>query len=164
MITSNQPTFAFRPRSRRALAVLGLNFLLAASLSHGQSVQSPETAATAASEEDGDVIELAAFTVMSGTNIRGVEQSTGSVVIGMTRADIQATGPATTEELLKVNPAMGNFQALFPGNGDAGGSYLPSIHGLGEGQTLVLINGHRLPGSGWLATGADPSAIPPSAL
>jgi len=144
--------------------VLGLNFLLAASLSHGQSVQSPETAATAASEEDGDVIELAAFTVMSGTNIRGVEQSTGSVVIGMTRADIQATGPATTEELLKVNPAMGNFQALFPGNGDAGGSYLPSIHGLGEGQTLVLINGHRLPGSGWLATGADPSAIPPSAL
>jgi len=101
---------------------------------------------------------------MSGTNIRGVEQSTGSLVIGMARADIQAAGPASTEDLLKVNPAMGNFQALFPGNGDAGGSYLPSIHGLGEGQTLVLINGHRLPGSGWLATGADPSAIPPSAI
>ncbi|MBC2607275.1 TonB-dependent receptor plug domain-containing protein [Pelagicoccus albus] len=113
--------------------------------------------------QDEEVFTLDAFQV-TGTNIRGGEQNTGSKVINFNRVQIEELGVTTTEALLKTNPAMGNFQSLYQGNGDAGGGYVPSIHGIGEGQTLVLVNGHRLPGSGWLVTAADPSVIPASAI
>ena len=129
----------------------------------GITVYSTQMNAQTDNAMDDEVYELGAF-VVTGTNIRGAEQSTGSNVMNIGRLDIEMTAAVSTESLLKTNPLLSNFQAQFQGNGDAGGAYVPSIHGIGEGQTLVLINGHRLPGSGWLVTAADPSSIPPSAI
>nr|WP_303694938.1 TonB-dependent receptor [Brevundimonas subvibrioides] len=107
--------------------------------------------------------------VVTGTSIRGVAP-VGANVITVTREDIQDTGAQTVQELLKSVPQVTGFnnagQGSF-GSADAAGTNAPTIHSLGasaSNNTLVLIDGHRLPLTGVNHTLADPSIIPPIAL
>ena len=115
--------------------------------------------------EESEVEEI----VVTGTSIRGVAP-VGSNVISVTQEDIQDTGAQTVQELLKSVPQVTGFnnagQGSF-GSADAAGTNAPTIHSLGasaSNNTLVLIDGHRLPLTGVNHTLADPSIIPPIAL
>jgi iron complex outermembrane receptor protein len=97
---------------------------------------------------------------VTGTRIRGM-QPVGSHVISVTRRDILMQGSQTTSGLLATLPALSSFNTHpHPDSGGALPTTAPDIHGLGGAATLVLVNGHRLPGAGILTTYADPSLLP----
>ena len=85
--------------------------------------------------------------VVTGTSIRGA-QPVGSNLITMDRSAIENTGAVSTQELLTDIPGLSGF-----GGSPQGTQGVPAalgIHGIGQGSstaTLVLIDGHRLPGS-----------------
>ena len=107
---------------------------------------------------------------VTGTSIRGVA-AVGSDVTTIRREDIAATGATTSTELLRSVPEMGSFSASGINNGQNQANFVdqPAIHGIGVGNgggglTLVLLDGHRLPGAGINQTAPDAGAIPTSIL
>ncbi len=120
--------------------------------------------------EDADAEELESF-VMTGSRIRRLDVETVNPVISMTAADIQQTGFTTIGEALRSLP-FNSGQSLVPN--DAGTSFTPGIstanlRGLGNNNTLVLINGRRTapyaaPGFDGLQTMFDFNSIPESAI
>lgn len=103
--------------------------------------------------------------VVTGSSIRGVPP-TGSNLIQLGAASVIETGAATVQELLANVPQLGTFNQAPRPDPHSNGilSTAPNIRGIGQAQTLVLINGHRLVGTGHLQNIADPSIIPPSVL
>jgi iron complex outermembrane recepter protein len=117
--------------------------------------------------------------VVTGTSIRGVAP-VGSNLITVDRAQIEASGAQTIQQVLRTVPAVTGFGnsaqgAVGQGGGGAGGfqsfdgagNYTPTIHGLGASAsngTLILIDGHRVPLSGINHTLADPTVIAPLAI
>ncbi|WP_165391003.1 TonB-dependent receptor domain-containing protein [Pseudoduganella lutea] len=138
-------------KTRIALAICGL-----AGLCQGASAQQavqPENVVT-----------------VTGTSIRGVA-AVGSDVTTIRREDIAATGATTSTELLRSVPEMNNFGASGINNGQNQANFVdqPAIHGIGVGNggaglTLVLLDGHRLPGAGINQTAPDAGSIPTSIL
>ncbi|MBB5685934.1 TonB-dependent receptor domain-containing protein [Sphingobium boeckii] len=120
-----------------------------------------------ASEED-PVSE--ADIVVTGTLIRG-QAPTGSDITTVTADDIAQLGIAETSQLLGSLPSDSNFNSR-PQVGSFGQFQTvnaPVLRFLGGGasgsnSTLLLLNGHRLPGMGVTQTSADIDAIPPGAL
>ena len=108
--------------------------------------------------------------VITGTSIRGVAP-TGSELVTISRDDIDATGATTGTELLRSIPQMGSFNALGGNTGSNQANFVdqPAIHGIGVGNggaglTLVLFDGHRLPGAGVNQTAPDAGVIPQSII
>lgn len=108
--------------------------------------------------------------VVTGTSIRGVAP-VGQSVQTVTSADIVATGATNVTELLRSVPSIGSFNSTGPNIGGNQANFVdqPAIHGIGVGNgggglTLILLDGHRLPGAGINQSTPDPSAIPSSAL
>jgi len=102
--------------------------------------------------------------IVTGTSIRGAPP-TGSALVSVTREEIVAIGAQTTQDIIKDIPALGAFgQTLTPTNDFGQVGIKPSIHNIGAGATLTLLNGHRMVGAGILQTNPDPSVIPPSAI
>ena len=146
----------------RLAAIFGI--CTAASLNNPACAQ--EAAAAATSEPRQQLEEV----VVTGTSIRGVAP-TGSELVTVSREDIEATGATTGTELLRSIPQMGNFNALGVNTGSNQANFVdqPAIHGIGVGNggaglTLVLFDGHRLPGAGVNQTAPDAGVIPPSAV
>ncbi len=100
--------------------------------------------------------------VITGTLIRGT-QPPGSELVTVDRAAIEATGATTTTNLMTKLPSLSSFGALPTGTTDFANP-VPQFNIRASGGTLVLVNGHRLVGSGILQTTPDPSAIPVSAI
>lgn len=91
--------------------------------------------------------------VVTGTHIRGLTDSP-SPVRKITRAEIDATGVTTTEDLMATLPenvggiGVGTSMASIPAQGGQQNFDFASgvnLRGLGSDATLVLLNGHRLP-------------------
>jgi iron complex outermembrane receptor protein len=91
--------------------------------------------------------------VITGTNIRGIKDSP-SPVRTISRAEIDATGVATSEDLMALMPenvggvGVETSLAGIPAQNGTNNSALASginLRGLGSDSTLVLLNGHRLP-------------------
>jgi iron complex outermembrane receptor protein len=103
--------------------------------------------------------------VVTGTSIRGVAP-VGSNLIQLGSQAVVEQGAATTQELFANVPQLGTFnQAPRPDQRSNGIlSTAPNIRGIGQAQTLVLVNGHRLVGVGHLQNIPDPSIVPPSAI
>ncbi|HWK48261.1 MAG TPA: TonB-dependent receptor, partial [Steroidobacter sp.] len=105
--------------------------------------------------------------IVTGTNIRGVENSTAPVTV-LTREYINSTGYSTSGQLLAS--VTQNFAAAnqsgqnVPGVGGSReeGAAI-NLRGIGEGTTLVLINGRRL-SPGFRSAAVDISALPLSAV
>lgn len=125
------------------------------------------TGATRASRDaESDVEELEEVFV-TGTHIRGIQNSTSALTV-LDRPYIESTGIGTTTGLIESLPQ--NFSlasqsgVLVPGVSDSGaqGSSI-NLRGLGEGTTLVLLNGRRMP-SGFSGSAVDISALPLSAI
>jgi iron complex outermembrane receptor protein len=108
--------------------------------------------------------------IVTGTSIRGVAP-TGSELVTVSRTDIDATAASTSTELLRSLPQLNNFNATLVNTGSNQANFVdqPAIHGIGVGNggaglTLVLFDGHRLPGAGVNQTAPDAGVIPTSAI
>ncbi len=103
---------------------------------------------------------------VTGTQIRG-QAPVGANLITLDREAIEASGLATTEELLRTLPQNfgGGFaqHVSFQGGNIGGGSSV-NLRGLGPDATLTLVNGRRLPVMGLRGNFADISSVPVSAI
>jgi iron complex outermembrane receptor protein len=147
-----------RPFAAHLLACTAFTSLLAAG--HGAMAQ--QSATQQAAQEEGLAVEEV---VVTGTSIRGVAP-VGSNLISLGSQAVLETGAATTQELFATVPQLATFNTAPRPDQRSNGtlSTAPNIRGIGQAQTLVLINGHRLVGVGHLQNIPDPSIVPPSAI
>lgn len=90
--------------------------------------------------------------VVTGSSIRRIVSDEALPVQVFTKEEIQATGAVTTEELLQKLPAlqsMGGSHSSIDGAGGLTnyGQATPSLRGLGDSYTLVLVNGRPADGN-----------------
>lgn len=112
---------------------------------------------TAESEVDsGDPI------VVTGSRVRG-QAPVGSTVIGLGRAEIEASSAVTVDRMIKEVPQVFDLGVSENSRGQSGGSgnitYGNSVNlrGIGPYATLVLIDGHRVTSN---SRSVDPSVLP----
>jgi iron complex outermembrane receptor protein len=161
-------------RTRMALAICGIAGACHGAHAQDQQVQQVQPAQDAAPVPARPPARAATtpenVVTVTGTSIRGVA-AVGSDVTTIRREDIAATGATTSTELLRSVPEMNNFSASGINNGQNQANFVdqPAIHGIGvdnggAGLTLILLDGHRLPGAGINQTAPDAGAIPTSIL
>src|SRR5450830_1177431 len=110
--------------------------------------------------------------VVTGSSIKRIDGETALPVQILKREDIERTGAATTEELVKQISAFssaGSVSTAAAAGTQTGSIAALSLRGLGSARTLVLINGRRASvyggGSGGLAgASVDVNSIPLSAI
>ena len=100
--------------------------------------------------------------VVTGTLIRGA-QPVGAELVTLDREAIVSSGALTTTNLMTSLPQLTSFNALPIGTSDFANP-VPRFNIRATAGTLVLLNGHRMVGSGILQTTPDPSAIPIGAI
>jgi outer membrane receptor protein involved in Fe transport len=104
---------------------------------------------------------------VTGTHIHGAPNETVPLIV-LDKQDIEAAGFGTTTQLIESLPqnfALANQSGVtVPGvsNSAVQGSGI-NLRGIGEGTTLVLINGRRL-ALGFFGSAVDVSALPLSAI
>ncbi len=128
------------------------------------AAQDSAVPAAAAEERKTQVVTV------TGTSIRGIAPI-GSALKKVSIEDFAASGATTATELLRSIPELGSFNATGINTGSNQANFVdqPAIHGIGVGNgggglTLILLDGHRLPGAGINQTAPDAGAIPQSAL
>lgn len=109
--------------------------------------------------------------VVTGTLLRGVAPS-GTEVVGVDKAQIQATGATTTNQLLASVPQITTQFATLPVVGTVNGTTTqvsrPNLRNLpGAGtqsgnSTLILVDGHRIASAGVTQFAPDADVVPPS--
>jgi len=102
-----------------------------------------DTAAGAAKPEDS-ALKLESFSVL-GSRIKRIDSETPQPVVRLTFSDFQSTGFSTLGDAIRAMPQMSG-QSLV--STDGGTSFTPGVssfnlRGLGNNNTLVLINGRR---------------------
>lgn len=123
----------------------------------------------ASPENDGAQVDQPI--VVTGTLIRGAE-AVGSQTIGVDQSKIEAIGAPNTSDLIANIPQAGLFMGFVGIRGSNNFSVAvnrPSLRYLGNtsgstNSTLVLLDGHRMPGMGILQTTPDLDAIAPGAI
>jgi iron complex outermembrane receptor protein len=124
-------------------------------------------AANAAEENTGNDKDI----IVTGTLIRGIAPG-GSQSIGVGLEKIEALGAANTSDLIASVPQAGNFLGFVGVRGSSNFSLAvnrPSLRYLGStsasgGSTLLLLDGHRMPGMGIIQSSADLDAISAGAI
>jgi iron complex outermembrane receptor protein len=106
---------------------------------------------------------------VTGSNIKRIEGETALPVTVISREDIDKTGATTAAELLNTVSAIGaGGYSLAQGIGEAGrpGNTSVSLRGLGDTNTLILLNGRRLANYAFAITGGatNLNQIPISAI
>ncbi|MFC4312346.1 TonB-dependent receptor domain-containing protein [Steroidobacter flavus] len=105
--------------------------------------------------------------VVTGTHINGVKD-TFSPVVTMDRESLERAGFTTVFEALDKLPQNfgGGATPDTSTSGDARGTGAASVNlrGLGDGATLILLNGHRLAPGGAFGDFVDISTIPTAAI
>jgi iron complex outermembrane receptor protein len=99
------------------------------------------TTSPAGAEEQLDRVEV------TGSSIKRIAGESALPVQVLTRDDIQKTGAATMEELLRTVSAttsLNGLAAASTAGASTGGISAVSMRGLGSHRTLVLLNGRRL--------------------
>src|SRR2546421_322518 len=106
---------------------------------------------------------------VTGSNIKRIEGESALPVTVINRQDIEKTGATTAAELLNTLSAVsaGGY-SLSQGIGEAGrpGNTSVSLRGLGDTNTLILLNGRRLANYAFSITGGatNLNQIPVSAI
>lgn len=129
----------------------------------------PAPASTSASAS-APAVPVDNVVTVTGTSIRGIAP-VGAGLTKMSIADIAATGATTGTEMLRALPQLNNFNTTGNNTGSNQANFVdqPAVHGIGVGNgggglTLLLLDGHRLPGAGINQTAPDAGGIPLSAL
>jgi iron complex outermembrane recepter protein len=103
---------------------------------------------------------------VTGSSIRRVAGETALPVTVIDRAEILKSGATNAAELmsrLSANPGT-SYQESQSVDGTSPGFAGVSLRGLGEGTTLVLLNGRRLANFAFSGIGVDLNAIPLAAV
>ncbi|MFO7723962.1 MAG: TonB-dependent receptor plug domain-containing protein, partial [Oceanipulchritudo sp.] len=126
--------------------------------------------AVAQDADDDDLEEVEGFTVV-GSRISRADLETVSPVINLDRESLEETGFTTAGDAIRALPIVSgqNLTSI-----DAGTSFTPGVssvnlRGLGNNNTLALINGRRVapfatPGFNGFQNVVDLSTIPTAAL
>lgn len=148
------------------LPFAGAMMLLTATLAFGQA----NLPANNASGKNADVVSLDRYEVV-GSRIKRLDTETVSPSVQLTTDDIKATGFTSIADAIRALP-FNSGQALTPA--DAGTSFTPGVNsfnlrGLGNNNTLVLINGRRAapygaPGYDGFQSVFDLNSIPEAAI
>lgn len=107
--------------------------------------------------------------VVTGTLIRGIAP-VGTNVVAVDEQAIRASGAVSTNDVLaRVPQITNNFNRVAISTDGSGGITVsrPNIRNLGASganTTLVLVDGHRMVGTGLLQTTPDPDVVPPSLI
>jgi iron complex outermembrane receptor protein len=133
--------------------------------------QTPTDVAPEQSSEAADDSGKADDIVVTGTLIRGIAPG-GSQSIGVDQEKIAAIGATTTADLIADVPQAGNFLSFVGIRGSSNFQLAvnrPSLRYLGNqgassATTLLLLDGHRMPGMGVLQSSPDLDAIAPGAI
>lgn len=122
---------------RRALASAGV-FTLALGTA---GIQTASAQTPAPQEKKPERIEV------TGSAIKRVDAEGPAPIEVITREDIRRTGATTINELIKSIPVIDTFdQGELASNSPGGsGTSRVALRGLGSTQTLVLVNGRRMP-------------------
>lgn len=162
----NNNTYTSRKAGAPALAALVA--LLAASTGFAQTAAAP--AAATAEQNPNETVKLEAFEV-TGSRIKRLDSETVSPVVVLRTEDLRNAGFTTIADAVRALP-FNNGQALTPT--DSGTSFTPGVNsfnlrGLGNNNTLVLINGRRAvpyaaPGFNGFQTVFDLNSIPEAAI
>jgi iron complex outermembrane receptor protein len=152
-------------REFRTMALAGASLLTLTTSAFAQ--QAPAKAADSEANSSDDSKEI----VVTGTLIRGTKAG-GSQVIAVTQEKIASTGAVTTTDLIASVPQAGNFLTFAALRGTNGSQLMinrPSLRYLGNqssssASTLLLVDGHRLPGMAIEQSTSDLDAIAPSAI
>lgn len=101
---------------------------------------------------------------ITGSSIKRIAKEGALPIQTLSNADIQKTGAKNVEDLVQGLPAMQGFTASSESvNGSGGGVQNASIHSIGSGYTLVLLNGRRIASYG-SGSAVNLSSIPVSAV
>lgn len=146
-----------------------MNFksILFATSALGLAYTAPALAQNAAADDAENAKDI----VVTGTLIRGIAPG-GSQSIGVDQEKITAIGAANTSDLVAAIPQAGSFNQYVGIRGSNNFSLAvnrPILRTLGftsssTASTLLLVDGHRLPGMGIVQSSADVDAIPSGAI
>ncbi|MRW89768.1 TonB-dependent receptor [Duganella sp. FT80W] len=157
------------PYKQKAIVAAISAILAGTSAIAGAQTTAPQDTPTDAATEAKPIAVDNVVTV-TGTSIRGIAP-VGAGLTKMTMADIAATGATTGTEMLRALPQLNNFNTTGNNTGSNQANFVdqPAVHGIGVGNgggglTLLLLDGHRLPGAGINQTAPDAGGIPLSAL
>ncbi len=122
----------------------GLHIVAVAGLSLLTGLGAYGQAPAAAPGAQGEEVKMEAFSV-TGSRIKRIDTETPQPVVRVTEADFKATGFTTLGDAIRAMPQMSG-QSLV--STDGGTSFTPGVssfnlRGLGNNNTLVLINGRR---------------------
>lgn len=136
----NNPANSIGAASR--VLALGVSLSLLSGLTALGQPQNPTTGQN--KPEDSETTKLESFSV-TGSRIKRIDSETPQPVVRITEADFKATGFTTLGDAIRAVPAIAG-QSLV--STDAGTSFTPGVssfnlRGLGNNNTLVLINGRR---------------------
>ena len=125
------------------------------------------TGAAVAGAEDAPIERMTVE--VTGSNIRRVDGETALPVQVITREDIVRSGSMTMSELMsKVSANIGGFNdQVSIGNqidGNRPGLSSVNLRGIGDGSTLVLVNGRRLANYAFDGGAVDIAMIPLAAI
>lgn len=82
---------------------------------------------------------------ITGSSIKRIAAEGALPVQTLSKAQIEQSGASNVADLIATLPSMQGFTtSSMSVNGGGGGMQTASIHGIGEGYTLVLLNGRRL--------------------
>lgn len=82
---------------------------------------------------------------ITGSSIKRIAVEGALPVQTLSKAQIEQSGATTAADLIASLPSMQGFVTSSTSiNGGGGGTQTASIHGIGDGYTLVLLNGRRI--------------------
>ncbi|HWJ68712.1 MAG TPA: TonB-dependent receptor [Sphingobium sp.] len=114
--------------------------------------------------------------VVTGTNISGVK-AVGSQAISISRSELLSMGKGSLSEVLQTLPqvqnaagtfspaangASGNAQSGAGGNTTRGNAI--NFRGVGQGATLILVDGHRITPNGTAGAFTEANQVPMAAI
>jgi iron complex outermembrane receptor protein len=87
---------------------------------------------------------------ITGSAVKRVAVEGALPVQTLSKAQIEQTGATTVADLVATLPSMQGFVTSSASiNGGGGGVQTASVHAIGTGYTLVLLNGRCRRWSGW---------------
>lgn len=98
---------------------------------------------------------------ITGSRIKGIDLESAVPIQTITRAQIEATGASTLEDVLMT--LTENTEGNRSASGGGENAYA-NLRGAGAGRTLVLVNGHRWVGSSDLGGVVNLNSIPLAAV
>lgn len=122
---------------------------LTSSFAMAAFAQDAAPAATEEKKDEKEAVKLEKFEV-TGSRIKRADIDTPSPVVQITRASLEETGFTNLGDALRAMP-MNSADSITPegsSNGFAAGTSTINLRGLGNNNTLILINGRRAVPSG----------------